>query len=346
MGACGSAQPGPVPSAKTSPASAGASRPVRSATPSPASVRPVPVDCRRIHCVALTFDAGPGPDTARLLDVLRAKGVNATFFLLGKNTLARPALVRREASEGHELANHTWTHKHLTEASAEEIRHELVLLQERVKELTGRTPTLMRPPQGLTNSRVAEVCRSLGLAQILWTVTAKDYRDHDPEVITSRVLQGAGTRPHGGPSTTSCCASAPRRAGHRSGRVLRQRRATVVARPGRAPGARTRQGREAGGWRRCRRRAGPARTSRALRQVSISGAAADYPVPDGAPWPRRTRRFGRLPPEMAWSSSAGQRGAPTPLRPGGTPMPQKAAAVPGPPKSGPPLSRSGAAQAT
>ncbi|GHB80835.1 deacetylase [Streptomyces cirratus] len=154
-------------------------------------MRPVPVDCRKIHCVALTFDAGPGPDTARLLDILRAKGVNVTFFLLGKNTLTRPELVRREASEGHELGNHTWTHKHLTEASAEEIRHELVLLQERVKELTGRTPTLMRPPQGLTNPRVAEVCRSLGLAQILWTVTAKDYRDHDPEVITSRVLQGA-----------------------------------------------------------------------------------------------------------------------------------------------------------
>ncbi|MBO0515149.1 polysaccharide deacetylase family protein, partial [Streptomyces beijiangensis] len=51
--------------------------------------------------------------------------------------------------------------------------------------------TLMRPPQGRTDERVAAVSRSLGLAQILWTVTASDYRDHDPEVIKSRILDGA-----------------------------------------------------------------------------------------------------------------------------------------------------------
>ncbi|WP_369780198.1 polysaccharide deacetylase family protein [Streptomyces sp. R33] len=191
LGACGSARPASAPGAKTPPASSRVSRPAPSPTPSPIPQKPHPVDCRKTHCVALTFDAGPGPDTTRLLDVLKAKGVNATFFLLGKNVTRRPDLVRREASEGHELANHTWTHRLLTEASAEETRRELVLLQERVRELTGRAPTLMRPPRGLTNPSVAEVCRSLGLAQILWSVTAKDYRDHDPEVITSRVLQGA-----------------------------------------------------------------------------------------------------------------------------------------------------------
>ncbi|MFF2196093.1 polysaccharide deacetylase family protein [Streptomyces sp. NPDC058157] len=169
LGACGAAPPAPPPRA----------------------AEPAPVDCRRTACVALTFDAGPGPDTAKLLDVLRAKGVHATFFLLGKHIGARPELVRREAAEGHELGNHTWTHALLPSASAERIRHELVLVQDRVRELTGRTPTLMRPPRGLTDARVAEVCRSLGLAEILWSVTAKDYRDHDPRVITDRVLQGA-----------------------------------------------------------------------------------------------------------------------------------------------------------
>ncbi|WP_435884531.1 polysaccharide deacetylase family protein [Streptomyces toxytricini] len=162
-----------------------------STTPSPVAARPVPVDCRKARCVALTFDAGPGPDTARLLDILKAKHVRVTFFLLGKNTRARPALVRREAIEGHELANHTWTHRRLTLVPQTEIRRELVTLQEQIKQLTGRAPTLMRPPQGLTDARIAEVCRSLGLAQILWSVTANDYRDHEPAVITSRVLQGA-----------------------------------------------------------------------------------------------------------------------------------------------------------
>ncbi|MDX3539413.1 polysaccharide deacetylase family protein [Streptomyces sp. MB09-01] len=138
---------------------------------------------------------------------MKAKGINATFFLLGKKNVTRfPQLVRREAAEGHEVANHTWTHPRLTELSESEIRRQLVLLQERVKELTGHSPSLMRPPQGLTNPRVAEVCRSLGLAQILWTVTANDYRDHDPAVIKTRVLQGAQRN-----GTTSCTTSAPAR---------------------------------------------------------------------------------------------------------------------------------------
>lgn len=191
IGGCASAQQSAVSRAKPAPASSDVAPAGRSAAPTPVPARPVPVDCRKTRCVALTFDAGPGPDTARLLGILRAKRVSVTFFLLGKNTRVHPELVRREAFEGHELANHTWTHRRLTLASEAEIRRELVTLQEEVKQLTGRAPSLMRPPQGLTDPRVAEVCRSLGLAQILWSVTAKDYHDHDPEVITSRVLQGA-----------------------------------------------------------------------------------------------------------------------------------------------------------
>jgi peptidoglycan/xylan/chitin deacetylase (PgdA/CDA1 family) len=140
----------------------------------------------------LTFDAGPGRYTPRLLEILKAKRVNATFFLLGKKHIARyPQLVRQEAAEGHELANHTWSHPRLTEVSSPEIRRQLDLVQRQIKDLTGRTPTLMRPPQGRTDRRVAKVTRSLGLAQILWSVTAKDYRDHDPRLITRRVLNGA-----------------------------------------------------------------------------------------------------------------------------------------------------------
>ncbi|GAA0289148.1 hypothetical protein GCM10010302_29350 [Streptomyces polychromogenes] len=194
LGACTAAQPAPAPAPRAEPAtvSPGATRSGRSAPASPpAPARRAPVDCRRTACVALTFDAGPGADTARLLDVLKAKGVHATFFLLGKHTVDRPGLVRREAAEGHELGNHTWSHTILPSAPPGEVRRQLVLVQDRVRELTGRTPTLMRPPQGETDPKVAEVCRSLGLAEILWSVTARDYRDHDPGVITRRVLEGA-----------------------------------------------------------------------------------------------------------------------------------------------------------
>ncbi len=63
------------------------------------------------RCVALTFDDGPDPaDTPRLLDLLREKGVNATFFVVGKRADQHPEIVRRAWAEGHLIGNHTWSH--------------------------------------------------------------------------------------------------------------------------------------------------------------------------------------------------------------------------------------------
>ncbi|MEU4066390.1 polysaccharide deacetylase family protein [Streptomyces wedmorensis] len=198
LAACGTAQPTRVTARQATPTAPAATTPSTAPpkpSPTPSRIEPHTVDCRKARCVALTFDAGPGPYTARLLDILKAKRVNATFFLIGKSGIARfPDLVRRETVEGHEVANHTWSHPRLTEVSEAEIRRQLTLVQGQIKQLTGRSPTLMRPPRGSTDQRVAEVSRSLGLAQILWTVTAKDYRDHDPELITRRVLAGAAPR--------------------------------------------------------------------------------------------------------------------------------------------------------
>ncbi|MFC7309801.1 polysaccharide deacetylase family protein [Streptomyces monticola] len=148
------------------------------------------VDCRRAKCVALTFDAGPAKDTPRLLDTLKKEKVPATFFLLGKNHVVKhPDLVRRIADEGHEVANHTWTHKILTERGPGEIRAELARTQNAIAEITGRKPTLMRPPQGRTDDEVTKICKELGLSQILWSVTAKDYTTTDSDLIKERVLE-------------------------------------------------------------------------------------------------------------------------------------------------------------
>ncbi|MFD7324373.1 polysaccharide deacetylase family protein [Streptomyces sp. NPDC059875] len=150
------------------------------------------VDCTEAKCIALTFDAGPGKDTPHLLDVLKEKQVPATFFLLGKKHVDRyPEVVKRIADEGHEVANHTWSHRILTDLEAGEVRDELSRTQEAIEKITGRRPTLMRPPQGRTDGTVAEVSRELGLAQILWSVTAKDYSTTDSALIRKRILDGA-----------------------------------------------------------------------------------------------------------------------------------------------------------
>jgi peptidoglycan/xylan/chitin deacetylase (PgdA/CDA1 family) len=146
-------------------------------------------DCTVAKCVALTFDGGPSKPTPKLLDILKEKKVHATFFLQGKgHTDTYPDTVLRMSEEGHEIANHTWSHKVLTELSAEEIEAEMKPVQDDVRRITGRAPVLMRPPQGRTSDDVSAVMRKLGLAQILWSVTAKDYATTDTALITRRVL--------------------------------------------------------------------------------------------------------------------------------------------------------------
>ncbi|MEU1463916.1 polysaccharide deacetylase family protein [Streptomyces sp. NPDC005727] len=150
------------------------------------------VDCREAKCIALTFDAGPSENSARLLDILKEKKVPATFFLLGKRHIdTYPELVRRMAAEGHEVASHTWDHKILTRISDERIREELRRPNEEIERLTGHRPTLMRPPQGRTDADVHRICKEMGLAEVLWSVTAKDYTTTDSALITRRVLDQA-----------------------------------------------------------------------------------------------------------------------------------------------------------
>ncbi|KDQ69464.1 polysaccharide deacetylase family protein [Streptomyces halstedii] len=150
------------------------------------------VDCRKAKCIALTFDAGPGEDTPHLLDVLKEKKVPATFFLLGKNhVLKHPDTVRRIEEEGHEVANHTWSHEILTDKKPDEIRAELEKTQDAIAEITGKKPRLMRPPQGRTDDTVSEISKELGLSQILWSTTAKDYSTNDSALIRKRTLDQA-----------------------------------------------------------------------------------------------------------------------------------------------------------
>ncbi|MCG7206421.1 MULTISPECIES: polysaccharide deacetylase family protein [Streptomyces] len=171
-------------------------------TTSPAAerARPVPanetrfgtVDCREAKCIALTFDAGPSENSARLLDILKEKHVPATFFLLGKRHIEKyPQLVKRMAAEGHEVASHTWDHKILTQISDTQIRGELERTDDAIERLTGRKPRLMRPPQGRTDANVHRICRELGLSEVLWSVTAKDYQTTDSALIEKRVLDQA-----------------------------------------------------------------------------------------------------------------------------------------------------------
>ncbi|RAJ47202.1 peptidoglycan/xylan/chitin deacetylase (PgdA/CDA1 family) [Kitasatospora sp. SolWspMP-SS2h] len=148
-------------------------------------------DCAREKCIALTFDGSPGEPTGKVMDLLAEYRAPATFFLEGRDLHSHPDVVRRIAAEGHEIGDHTWTHPRLTEVSDAQVRDELGRTADAIEELTGRRPTLMRPPEGRTDDRVSAISRELGMAQVLWTVTAQDYATDDTALITRRVLDGA-----------------------------------------------------------------------------------------------------------------------------------------------------------
>lgn len=118
--------------------------------------------------------------------------MHATFFLLGKHHVVKhPDVVQRIEDEGHEVANHTWTHKVLTDQKPDEIRAELEKTQVAIEKITGKKPRLMRPPQGRTDDTVSDISKDLGLSQVLWSATAKDYSTNDSALIKKRILDQA-----------------------------------------------------------------------------------------------------------------------------------------------------------
>ncbi|GAA4188693.1 hypothetical protein GCM10022252_24370 [Streptosporangium oxazolinicum] len=156
----------------------------------PVSPRARRIDCGRTKCVALTFDDGPGAYTVPLLDILARHRARATFFVVGHMISGDgEGVLRRMVAEGHELGNHTWDHPRLPALSQAGIREELGRTQWLVKQVTGVAMILMRPPYGLTDSRVADESRQLGLAQIMWDVDTLDWRDQDPSLVARRATE-------------------------------------------------------------------------------------------------------------------------------------------------------------
>ena len=110
--------------------------------------------------LALTFDDGPDPEwTPRLLDALGTSGVRATFFLIGERADRAPALVRRMIAEGHEVGNHSWSHRSLWLCGPRTTAAEIGRAHERLAALTGTPPRHFRPPWGMVNAAMFRALR-------------------------------------------------------------------------------------------------------------------------------------------------------------------------------------------
>ncbi len=161
--------------------------------------------------VALTFDDGPNPlpdRTPVLLDQLRDLNVPATFFIVGERALMCPDLLKRIDAEGHELANHSHTHRDLTDLSTDDIWRELCRASVVIRDAVGVRPRFYRPPGGQLNNTVSRCAASLGMDGGYWTVDGYAFEKppHRPaelaDYVVANTVPGAIVLLHNAPDNT------------------------------------------------------------------------------------------------------------------------------------------------
>lgn len=139
--------------------------------------------------VALTFDDGPDPaSTPRILDLLAASHVTATFFVVGRQAQRFPDLVRAEVGEGSAVESHTWNHRRLPGLDEAAFSAEVDRSDDLLAQLIGHRVTCVRPPYGRVDSRVVERLGSRGLTTALWDVDPRDWIRPGAGTIADRVL--------------------------------------------------------------------------------------------------------------------------------------------------------------
>ncbi len=138
--------------------------------------------------VAISFDAAWGADKTReIMSICDSYGIKATFFLVGFWIEKYPDMVKEIYNNGFEIGLHSNTHPDMTKLSRSEIKEELETNIELIQELTGYRPKLFRPPYGYYNNTLIEVCESLDISCIEWSVDSLDWKGLSANEIAGRV---------------------------------------------------------------------------------------------------------------------------------------------------------------
>jgi len=133
-----------------------------------------------VRQVAISFDDGPGANTAWLLDYLKSKNIRVTFFLIGNLISHYPETVSRQAAEGHEIGYHSYSHQNQLRLSSEQIISDFAYTNSMFKDLTGKEFTLWRSPGGNYDQRVLNCIQ---LPHIYWSVDTRDWESRNADSI-------------------------------------------------------------------------------------------------------------------------------------------------------------------
>lgn len=143
----------------------------------------------REKLLALTFDDGPHPQyTERLLNLLKAEDVKATFFVVGRMVEQHPRMLREIVANGNEVGNHTFSHVTLTKVPANVVRAEYQACNAIVRDVSGYQMHVCRPPGGDYNRNVIRAASEQGLTTVLWTDDPGDYANPGTHVIETKTL--------------------------------------------------------------------------------------------------------------------------------------------------------------
>ncbi|MFH3478912.1 polysaccharide deacetylase family protein [Xanthobacter variabilis] len=147
--------------------------------------------------IAITFDDGPNPETTpKLLKILEARGIKATFFVVGTRASENPELLRRMAEAGHEIGNHSWNHPQLPKVSVQEADRQISQTSAAIHAAIGKDPIYLRPPYGAMNNTLRKhIEDKFGLAMVYWSADSLDWKNRDTQSIYDKVM--AQTRPGG-----------------------------------------------------------------------------------------------------------------------------------------------------
>lgn len=140
--------------------------------------------------IALTFDDGPHPkETNEVLDILDKYNVKGTFFVVGKHANWYSDPLIRAAKEGHEIGNHTFNHPDITSLNTDDIKKEIKDCEDTLVKLTGKKPTLFRPPYGsYKQDKLGKIANECGYKIILWTtIDAKDWKNPPSSQISHTI---------------------------------------------------------------------------------------------------------------------------------------------------------------
>lgn len=148
-----------------------------------------PVDCAKVACLALTFDDGPQPViTPQVLDILDRHNAKATFFLIGLHVPGNEQIVRRIHQSGHEIGNHTWSHRKLSDLSPQEVEDDIAHAQNVITAAGVPAPSLFRPPYGAVDQMVRS---HVPMTVVAWNIDPEDWKAKKPEQIIEHVLTHA-----------------------------------------------------------------------------------------------------------------------------------------------------------